>query len=472
MKEMSAPVIDMNPEVRLICGHLQVSSIVALPGQNLIAVSASCERVFVFENSTEGEPIRVFDAHKRSVRSMIHLCDDVIASVDAAGTLLTWRGTTGNVLDQLKVTEGECWSITKTSSTEVLVGTGNGQVVLVTHGDGQHLTVRERLTDGRHQDITAVGAYQNVFVAVGELNLQIWNYANGKLLHSIEDDIFLQVAVNEDFILLGGEDCKVYVYEKRTPYNLMRTIDVRKLHPSKLDDSWIADISFLNDDTAMVTAGHAGLFFISLLSGECICTCPLKNSVRAAVLNDGRLLIGGMHGCCYIFKPPQVVEISIAEYKHGSPAETIVIDDTGECMDNLRRALNVGLSAKEEEEEAGNFMEIWKRLETMECRINEQESEIQTMKLLYKAQEEKFAKMELQIRKQEGQNKECEKEIEEFKVENKEHAVQIAKMELSNTKQHGKMRSKFEIMELHNKAIEERIARLEILSCAKMFNKS
>lgn len=103
-------------------------------------------------------------------------------------------------------------------------------------------------------------------------------------------------------------------YQVSDGYKLLRTIDLRKFHHYQLDDTWIAYVSFISADLVMVTAGYGGIFFLSPLLGQCVAICPLKNSVRATVLSDGRVFVCGMHGYCTIFKPPKEVEVSIAEY--------------------------------------------------------------------------------------------------------------------------------------------------------------
>lgn len=48
-------------------------------------------------------------------QEFVHLCDDMLAAVDDAGMLLTWRATTCDIVSQLD-------SITKVSAAEILFG--------------------------------------------------------------------------------------------------------------------------------------------------------------------------------------------------------------------------------------------------------------------------------------------------------------------------------------------------------------
>lgn len=123
----------LGPELTLRCGDYQVTGIAAIPNHELIAVST---------------PLRVFDKHVADVNSMVFLSDDVLASVDDAGILLTWRARTGVVQDRLKVSQGNCLAVTKASATGILVGTTDGEIIRVEHGNGKNLAVDGRYTGG------------------------------------------------------------------------------------------------------------------------------------------------------------------------------------------------------------------------------------------------------------------------------------------------------------------------------------
>lgn len=109
--------------VSLNCGEKLVTGIAPIPKHELIAVSASTKSVSVFKYSTQGEPIYVFEKHQGDVHGCVHLCDDILASVDSDGMLLTWRARTGVVKGRLKVTDDGCRSIATANAKGILVGT-------------------------------------------------------------------------------------------------------------------------------------------------------------------------------------------------------------------------------------------------------------------------------------------------------------------------------------------------------------
>lgn len=82
--------------VILNTGEDSVDKMLYIPGYELI-VTAS-EEIQVFSRDTAGQPNRIFNQHQGEVAGMAHVFEDVIASVDRTGRLITWEASTGNVL--------------------------------------------------------------------------------------------------------------------------------------------------------------------------------------------------------------------------------------------------------------------------------------------------------------------------------------------------------------------------------------
>jgi len=177
-RRRKTPAIDrkaptLTPGVTFDSGQSPVHAISCIPSHGLIAV-ATLEGVYIHESCTQGDPIRVFDKHEKMARGVVHLSDDILASVDDDGMLFTWRAATGVILDDLKVTESRCWSITKASAAEVLIGTNRGELIIVVHAEGRNLNVSHRYECESNGWIRDIGAYNNIFAAVTESNVEIW----------------------------------------------------------------------------------------------------------------------------------------------------------------------------------------------------------------------------------------------------------------------------------------------------------
>lgn len=203
------------------------------------------------------------------------------------------------------------------SATEILVGTYDGEVILVEHANGNNLSVKKQFTGGCNGSIHDICAYKDVFVAVGERKVQVWNKLSGQLLHTFQTDAMRSVAIIDDLIVIGGRGSKCFVHQNRDGYDLVRTIDLRKFRTFESAAQWMQNISFLNDDIIMVTTSVSGIYFVSVQSVQCISHSNVENSVfiyRASVLSDGRVCVGGSLGYCALFEPIQEIADLIGEY--------------------------------------------------------------------------------------------------------------------------------------------------------------
>lgn len=404
--------------------------ITCIPTHELIAVAA-LEGVYIHEYYTEGEPVRVFGEHKKEVKGVVHLSDDILASVDDDGMLLTWRAGTGAVLDQLKVCDSPCESITKASATQILVGTGQGEVILIARANGGIRTMNKRCILAITEIIYGydISANDDVYAAVALSNMQIWNYSTGQRIHSIEhEDVrFCCGAVSDGLAVTGTMDCKIYVHQIRHQYNLLRTIDFRSFYQFRNADTWICAITFLNNDVVMVTSYEA-IFFVSLESGQCISHCELDTEnwlFQTTVLSDGRICVGGEGGYCSIFDPPQEAKEIISDYTQriyspyttiveevveeeiGSVSNenrgTVVVDATADSLANLPTGINgiheriEGRSSKFAEDKIGkgDISELWEKMEMMQERNKDQERKIARFEQLNKQQEARISNLEL-----------------------------------------------------------------------------
>lgn len=325
--------IILNPEVTLKCGNRPVRAIACVSTHELIAVATyRSNEVKIFGYNNQGEPNRVFIEHKREVTGLVHVCDDVLASVDKDGMLLTWRATTGVLLDQLKVSNNSFRCIAKASTARMLVGTADGEIVIVKHSNGTKLQDKKRCKSAKERAISNISACNGIFVAVVGGNVQVWNGSSGELLHSIENIPFHSVAVSDDFIVTGDGGTNLYIHRIQDEYNLQRKINLRRLNQIHIRDR-IKHICFLNKEIVIVTMTNSHIFFVSVESGQCISYCisrckkensnESKGLVAMAVLSDGRVCIGRTGGYCSILKPLYGVEDYIIEYNQSVQASLL-----------------------------------------------------------------------------------------------------------------------------------------------------
>jgi len=156
-----------------------------------------------------------------------------------------------------------------------------------------------------------------MIVAKTESKVQIRNYSNGKLIHTIENcERAASIALNGDFTLISDYDFKISVFGIRDGYNLLKTIvfgDPRGNRGLPGD----CDMTFLNVDIVMVLTSRGRIFFVSLESGQCFFYFGIESPVtprHVTVLSDGRICVSGWSGYCTIIRPPQEVEVYFGEY--------------------------------------------------------------------------------------------------------------------------------------------------------------
>jgi len=116
-----------------------VNSIACVPHYDLVAVSTFSNTVYVHGYSSIDVPVLEFNKHKGEVNGLIHISDDILASVDDDGMLLTWRATTGVVQEGLKVSEDQCFALSKAGSTAILISTEHGEIIRIKHSNGKKL---------------------------------------------------------------------------------------------------------------------------------------------------------------------------------------------------------------------------------------------------------------------------------------------------------------------------------------------
>jgi len=117
-----------------------VRRIIDIPGYNLIVVSRlDSELIEIYRYETRTEPnatarvrIRKFQNHSGVICGLVNLAEDVMASCDKQGVILTWRARSGKVLgrsDTSANTGALC--MVKLTQREFAVATDDGKIQIV-----------------------------------------------------------------------------------------------------------------------------------------------------------------------------------------------------------------------------------------------------------------------------------------------------------------------------------------------------
>lgn len=83
-------------DVALDCEGNYVHDIIAIPNTNLLVVEG--KHVFVYSAVGSTTPVMYFRKHKYYVTAVVHLSDNVVASVDMSGYVFTWDASSGDSL--------------------------------------------------------------------------------------------------------------------------------------------------------------------------------------------------------------------------------------------------------------------------------------------------------------------------------------------------------------------------------------
>lgn len=113
-------------------------------------------------------------------------------------------------------------------------------------------------------------------------------------------------------------DFKLHVYDARNGYEKARIINL--LQFCEAISVFMKDITFLSVNIVMVTSDAAGVFFISLETGECVARGLTERSglLVGQALGDDRVCVGGEGGYCRVFDVPKKVVNYIA-HSTGQP---------------------------------------------------------------------------------------------------------------------------------------------------------
>ena len=133
------------PSVSLDCGSDFVSSVQSLPSNNLFATFSHDGIVRVYSIYTKGDVYREFSTHNTNVMSLVHLFSDVLAFVGDNGKIVTWHADSGEVVDELRPGKYHFTSIARYNASLLVVGTVEGEVLIISHNEGRDLLVHESL---------------------------------------------------------------------------------------------------------------------------------------------------------------------------------------------------------------------------------------------------------------------------------------------------------------------------------------
>jgi len=406
-----------SPDVMLQCGEDCVTAIACVPSMKVITVANADGSVRIYNQNTDGQPIRLFRKHKRRIIGLVYLCGAVVASVDDSARIITWRVDTCEVLNDLLLSHLDCLSMKRVNSNQLLVALENGEILRVTYMVGRDLSVGS--TVASCGALSGIAAHGDTLVSMWNVSkkVHVWNTLSGQRSFSFFDERIPNcVAISERYIVTGSDGGRIYVRENSTEYRALPTINIHSdMNSAKSSSSAangiILDLAFISAHVIMATSAIGGIFFLSLASGECVghflSSIKKRDRIRVAtMMGDGRICVGGKSGFCGIFNPPSQLEQHINNYAENVGRQYPIIEPsniTGIAPDD-------GYSAGEEirtdyqavhkcdEHDHGNISELLKNIDSHN---KVQEDTISMLKI-------KIDSIELELRDK-GEEIECMK---------------------------------------------------------------
>lgn len=137
----------------------------ALSGE-IIGGKLKAYQIEVYCGDTTGNRKYVFNGHQGTPTHLAHLFDDVTASVDLDGTVMTWKASTGNVVSDFRTIRYKVARIAQNGDNKLCVGTACGNIDVVSHDGGKDLKYVWRLENWHSSYVRRVAVLGSLFVTL------------------------------------------------------------------------------------------------------------------------------------------------------------------------------------------------------------------------------------------------------------------------------------------------------------------
>jgi len=240
-------------------------------------------------------------------------------SVDSTGMLISWNALTGKVIESFQSQNCSFGTVKKLNKRALLCSDANrDEIRIIQHSDGKdfkHLsTVKKVCGDS---PIMNFAASQSVLVASSPLSnfIHVWDHDTlERKANFIQESTARGVLVNDEYIILGCDDGRIYIRKLRDMFSTASVIDLKPC-AQYTDPILSMRIFFVSNDLVMAITRCIGFFLISIQDNKCVAhfqpdlsrNGSQSDPITATVLSDASVCYGGV-GYCHIFNPPRRIQ--------------------------------------------------------------------------------------------------------------------------------------------------------------------
>jgi len=334
------------PKYSLPCENTSVLLIEAIPAHSMVAVGCfdGSIRIYTLANATS-TLFRVFKKHSAPAVGIFSLSGDFMLSVDSTGMLISWNALTGKVIESFQSQNCSFGTVKKLNKRALLCSDANrDEIRIIQHSDGKdfkHLsTVKKVCGDS---PIMNFAASQSVLVASSPLSnfIHVWDHDTlERKANFIQESTARGVLVNDEYIILGCDDGRIYIRKLRDMFSTASVIDLKPC-AQYTDPILSMRIFFVSNDLVMAITRCIGFFLISIQDNKCVAhfqpdlsrNGSQSDPITATVLSDASVCYGGV-GYCHIFNPPRRIQQLIDRSRRRIPNLPLLLEDM--VMMNMR----------------------------------------------------------------------------------------------------------------------------------------
>lgn len=296
----------------------EVTRIVYTSQNEYIVTACKDGQLRAYSAKTEFLACRILGTHTPVINDMLHLDKDVVITAGWDGRLCIWCITDERLVYTWKH-KRSIKSIAKLSTSEIVIGDVQGDLIILSHRGGMCFAVTNHITKAHSSCISDISVDNNSIVTCSsDGTAKVWRHTEAlELITKLhEARIVLNVAANSEYIVTASRDkrdgpygCNIHVYRSSRNHPLKCVL--------RYSEAYIYGMQFLNVHELAVLDSAGCVSILSLSSNAFRFKFKVATGVKLrslAVLPDSRIAVSGSSGFSCIFAAPREILTLIDEH--------------------------------------------------------------------------------------------------------------------------------------------------------------